>query len=629
MYRICLLIAVVTAMILPCHADQNPGADWNISIVPAELNTDRTVKLLADEAQAIYIMPQIRKELYDASDSHDVTVEINVPAAVELLDQAGTFTLRQGVEVKSIGQIRSIITMLVTVRNPWLCTMGRLSSEWKGQTLLVRAPAGIDCDQNWITVTVIDTAGNRYSNRYDLVVMPMEKPGAQIKTLRVGLWTYGMRSISDNGCEPLAAFLQKAGVNYLHSAGAQALSKALKAHDIIDGGAVHHSAFVDRDFPNQNADVSKPASMNMSFACPSVVHHRQGQEAVGVDNLVKAAQSRHGHATVDYEPGVNICFCDECVASFKAFSGVNDEQVAKLRTALVTMSQFDRLYSNDAELMNLQTKWVAFRSQATAEYVGLLAKGFKAKYPEGIFELTSFKTYRPDDRLALWYGVDAAAMAKYLDVVQPQIYEGYGSADAKLAINIAAQWRKRFDREGWACKLCPILLVRYAGATVYNNPDRVAAQIIGTIAEGADGVVLYYPELMDAPYWTMLAEVTGQLEQFESYYTQGKRVDDLFPPVSMDEGTAIAKPYSHRTVVENPSWHFTAHEYKDNVLLTLQNLHEANDVWFRFDMPGGNDTWKTEEMVDAPAYNGGWLMPPQKTGFVILKKNETQTPAAE
>ena len=45
----------------------------------------------------------------------------------------------------------------------------------------------------------------------------------------------------------------------------------------------------------------------------------------------------------------------------------------------------------------LQKQWVAFRSKATAEYVGLLAKGFKQQYPEGIFELTSYKSFRPDD----------------------------------------------------------------------------------------------------------------------------------------------------------------------------------------------------------------------------------------
>ena len=164
--------------------------------------------------------------------------------------------------------------------------------------------------------------------------------------------------------------------------------------------------FVDREFPNQNADASKPASTTMGFACPSVVHHRQPSEAVGVDALVQVAQSRHGHATVDYEPTVNICFCDECVAMFKTFSGASDSQVAKLRKALMTMSTLDRVYTDDAELMDLEKKWVAFRSKATAEYVGLLAKGFKEKCPEGIFELTSFKTYRPDDRLApvVWRG---------------------------------------------------------------------------------------------------------------------------------------------------------------------------------------------------------------------------------
>ena len=187
--------------------------------------------------------------------------------------------------------------------------------------------------------------------------------------------------------------------------------------------------------------------------------------------------------------------------------------------------------------------------------------------------------------------------------------------DAKRVIDVAGQWRKRIDREEWACKLCPILMVRYAGAAVYNPPNRVASQILGTIAEGADGVVLYYPELMDAPYWTMLAEVTRQVGRFEAYYTQGKRVDDQFAPIMMDEGQTLVSPHAKRIPVENPSWHFTAHEWDGKTLLTLQNLHEGNDMWFRFEMAGGKDAWEIAESLDAPQYSGGWLIPPAENGL--------------
>ena len=281
--------------------------------------------------------------------------------------------------------------MPVTVRNPWLCTMKKLNAEWKGQLLLVKASADIPHEQSWVVATAIDSNGNRYSNRYDLSVTPLEQPGIQLKNLRIGLWTYGMRFIGGTGCDDLAAFLKTVGVNYLHNAGAESLSAALKSHGIIDGGAVHHSVFTDREFPNQHADSSRSIGSSMAFACPSVVDHRAASEAVGVAQLVQKARSRHGHVTVDYEPGIQICFCDECVAAFKTFSGASDQQVDKFRKALVSMSAMDRVNTTDAELQTLQKQWVAFRSEATARYIGLLVKGFKELYPEGVFELTSFQ----------------------------------------------------------------------------------------------------------------------------------------------------------------------------------------------------------------------------------------------
>ena len=238
-----LLVVLAIATITPVWAVSNAQVDWKISIVPAELNADRTVKLLSDCAQQIYIMPQIRQELYDANTSHDITIEINVPSGIDLLDQAGFFLERIPMKSKLMGDTRKIITLTVTVRNPWLCTMKKLNSEWKGQSLLVKAAADIPHQQSWITVAVIDADGNRYSNRYNLMVTSLVKSGVQPKTLRVGLWTYGLYAIRNGGCEPLAMFLQRVGVNYVEKAKAESLSAALKAHGIIDGGAVHHSAF--------------------------------------------------------------------------------------------------------------------------------------------------------------------------------------------------------------------------------------------------------------------------------------------------------------------------------------------------------------------------------------------------
>lgn len=61
-------------------------------------------------------------------------------------------------------------------------------------------------------------------------------------------------------------------------------------------------------------------------------------------------------------------------------------------------------------------------------------------------------------------------------------------------------WRGELQQQNAKTQLWPLLLVRYSGATVYNSPERLRQQIIGTLAHGANGIGLYYPGNMDGSY---------------------------------------------------------------------------------------------------------------------------------
>src|SRR5690606_924269 len=118
--------------------------------------------------------------------------------------------------------------------------------------------------------------------------------------------------------------------------------------------------------------------------------------------------------------------------------------------------------------------------------------------------------------------------AQYTDIIMPQIYSGYGAANAKLALNMTAGWKREITQQNADTQLWPLLLVRYAGASVFNSPQRLYQQAIGSMAQGADGIMFYYPGNMDAPYWNMVARLNENLAKYENYYHNGKRVDEQF-----------------------------------------------------------------------------------------------------
>jgi hypothetical protein len=144
-------------------------------------------------------------------------------------------------------------------------------------------------------------------------------------------------------------------------------------------------------------------------------------------------------------------------------------------------------------------------------------------------------------------------------------------------------------------------------------------QIIGCLANGADGIMLYYPGLMDAPYWEMLARTNEDIAKYEKYYHNGKRVDDKFALSQLPLGQTQVNMYpNYPENVDNPGWAFSAHQLGSKVLLTLINLQEANDLVFDVDIK------KTKVLSSQNAKENGehqWLVAPGQIGFVIIDGN--------
>lgn len=169
---------------------------------------------------------------------------------------------------------------------------------------------------------------------------------------------------------------------------------------------------------------------------------------------------------------------------------------------------------------------------------------------------------------------------------------------------------------------------------MFNTPQRLYQQSIGSIAHGANGLLFYYPGNMDAPYWNMVARLNENLATYEDFYHEGKRVDKQFALSQLPTGSTEVNVYpGYPEPVENPGWAFTAHQLGTKVLLTLINLEEANDLVFGIDvgkskfvssenveaLSGPVSTILEEQLVPITGINQ-WLVGPGQVGFIVLER---------
>ncbi|MFA9479323.1 family 10 glycosylhydrolase [Phycisphaerales bacterium AB-hyl4] len=592
----------------PVHAE-----DWRPVLLPASINQDRTVHMVGGHIQPVFLMFQASDAVRQQAEEHKVEVYVSLPIEVKLLDHAGQFHEYDQPSHEQQGE-RVVHRLPLRVSNHLLAGHpgANFISEWTSQALYLDIPEQLPAEQRFIEIE-LRVDGTAVQQRWPMVLHAFDQPGIQNRLTRIGMWSYGYTRAGEASGPGLAAFLQQAGIGHTQLA-SEAMHSALVERNIINGGDVHHDHFFSSQYPDVTATGAVFAG---GFACPvSAVEHYHPADLPGVSVMAEAARRFDGIATVDYEPEARFGFSDHSIERFKQDMDVSDEAFDRLR-AYIAEHGLRTYITEDSEIAELYKRWVDWRTKQVARYVRHMAEGFKELKPDGRFELTPNPGYDDTGLATLGYGYNAVEMARYVDAIQPQIYVGYGGAGAKLAMQYVRNWRQNMKEQNAEAELHPILLVRYAGASVFNNPNRLHQQIIGAIAEGADGILLYYPDQMDAPYWIKLSKTTRTLDRVEQFYHEGERVDEEFPPQNMLEGTAsVSRWPAHKLVVENPEWHMTAHRLNDRVLLTLFNLHEANDVIFSVQTP---DNWHVTETMEADETGDDWLVAPQSIGFVVLE----------
>ncbi len=621
------LFALSVTGALPAAAQQ-----WNAVILPASINQDRTIKLVAGHTQLLTFTLQADEAITSRAKSHKIVLEFDMPTGLDIVHQQGHFKLTE-LERKASGQ-RTVVRYDAEVPNTSIIGKpgARVSTEWRVHSIFLNTPSSIAAGQNYVGVRVLD--GNLdQSFNWPLAVEKLVQPARRTNRTPIGLWSYNyQRATNEASSNGIAKFLHDSGITFVQNAIDETYRKALQKQKIVTGGNTHHALFDSKAHPSVDA-AGKPHAGGFPDS-QGILDLPADAEIPGVSYLIKNAREGDGIATYDYEPKGTIGFSDASIKVFQAKYNVSDADMQAFRE-YVAKNGLQTHLSTDPLISKLWAQWTELSSYQTSNYVRRIYEGVKAKAPDVKIAVTSSRSYGHGTKSSLALGTDNAAMAQYTDIMMPQIYCGYGGANAKLAMRMTAGWRGEITRQNAKTKLWPLLLVRYAGAAPLNSAERLYQQSIGAMANGADGIAYYYPGNMDAPYWSMVSRLTHDLGKYENYYLDGKRVDERFKLSQLPRGTTEVNMYpGYPEPVENPGWSFTAHELGNKVLLTLINLEEANDLVFGID--GGDVKYVSGENVEAISGKlsnileeqivplsgvNQWLVGPGQVGFIVLEKN--------
>jgi len=596
---------------------QAASQSWEALLLPASFNEDHTIKLISNQVQVLTLALQASKEVTSQGDEHHITLDIDLPQGMSVLESGGVYTMNR-VETHEAQDSRTVTRFDVQVKNKYIISApgASFNSDWINQAIFVRTPQTVPQAQRYIDITINDGKTIQQA-RWPISLSSLTPIQKRPQKTMIGLWDYNyVRVAGEKASTGLAQFLRDSGVRYIDWARSDAYRKALQNCGIIIGGQTHQDFFSSSAHRDYNA---KGVAANGGFADPqSIIDLPAGAAITGVKTLVANAKENGGYATFDYEPNGINGFSPTSVTAFKAKYHIADADFETFQK-YVAEHGVRTFQTTDPLIKDIWKKWTDFRSDTTSEYIGRIYQAFKKQMPDGKLLITPSRSFGRDSLRTLALGCDNAAMAKYADVIMPQLYSGYGAANAKLVMQMTEGWRQEIKAEGANTKLWPLLLVRYSGAGIYNSSQRLYQQMIGSIAHGANGVLFYYPSNMDAPYWQMLARANDVLAKYEDFYQDGRRVDDQYTLSDLPSKTVNVDMYPYyQETVKNPDWSFTAHQLGLKVLLTLINLDDSKPVTFGVNIGGAKVLSSQNATLQSKNH---WRVEPGKIGFVVLDKS--------
>ncbi|MEM5831629.1 MAG: hypothetical protein QXO40_05515 [Candidatus Aenigmatarchaeota archaeon] len=595
----------------------------NLLISPASFNKDNTIKICKGYVNDIIIYLQASDKIKSKNTIHQIMLTINVPENCKLIDCGGVFEV---VEVKEEFKEenftkRKIYRILLKVENQDFCGVPgeRPISEWLNNSFFFYFPEDIK-DKDYIKFTLT------LEDEEETFLFPLESFKIPIVgndlTFRIGLWSYNIARIKNKECaNEFAKFLQNVGINYVQSTNL-VLHPIFKERNITSGGYVHHGWFYD----SECIDYFPDGKGREDYACPycaSEKYKNNPNEIKGVEKLIETAKIYDKNCIIDYEPiGFVSGFCDKSVNEFMKRFKVKKEEMELFRRKLNDPYPVEDFLKKEKNVREIWYKWYKWYSENVKEYIKLIYEGFKKELKDGKFGITCHGECGEDNEVSIAYCCDQGVMLPYVDEIYPQIYRGYDGVGVKMFINSVKDWKESILKNRLKTKLYPLILIRYAGATVFNEPERISQQIVGALSEGADGVIFYFPGNMDASYWFELSKIVKLLKKYEKFYKNGKRLDNE----KYFEIEKMPKSKTERSVwpgvkkhVEDFDYYFSVFALGNKILITMMNLRDKDDIVF-YTKKSIETDYKISEIINAEKYENGYIVAPKTISFIVFEK---------
>ena len=588
--------------------------DWIIKNTPASNNKNKTIYMFKDEAQCLFLV--IKTTEKNIIKDYKIKLKTCLPKGTRLYGASCDGNTQCDTSSKISGEVEEFTIDFKIRKGDLQPKEKKERAEWKSVRVALKLPEN---SRDYWKLKIKMFADDHYIDEYCWPVKILKKAAfkGEFKKLRMGLWDYGTFKCGF-AAEDLIDFYKSVGINYNQKPFWDTKKKTYEEKSFTVGCSTHSGYFTNRNFLDVNYLGKK---INSTFPDPQAINDEGGKIIQpAINRMVKAAESYSGIATIDYEPsGLNSGFSDRSIKAFCKKENLSKDAFNKFHQQYKKL-KYTIYKTDDPFIKKIYIKWVQFRSNQIQNLAGIISKGIKEINPKIKFEITCTPAFGKDDVSTLAEGADNAEMAKYIDGIMPQFYSGgYGGAVAKNVALVTRKWKEQITKLNKRCKLYPLLLIRYSGAKVFNTPARIRQQTLGSIAEGADGIVYYYVQQFDAKYWNVITKTNNVLRIFEDFYFNGIRVDKEYKPENMLKGSTEITVYpGYKRIVKNPNWHYTAHAFKGKVLLTLFNYSD-NDVLFSYSQKLSIKKLKNCNKYASGSSKIAFMFPPQEVGFVVLK----------
>ena len=451
----------------------------------------------------------------------------------------------------------------------------RRLSEWKTYRFAVKVPEKAPAGGETLTMTVRDDDKVVASGTWKIERVPAFKPAPSLKYLKLGFWDYGTHHLSV--AQPgIVALWKKAGFNCVFQ-----YFKCLKPGDITMLGSRHQQYITpdDKLYPNFGPDGKlRRVALNGWYLRQKPLSELLTEEGKVPAWLNFARELNSGWVGMDYEPtGVEEGFIPGSIADFKREYNVSDAEFETMQKGVAKKFFKYRHTASDAE-KKVFDKWNDYQSRLSQEFIKALVSGIKKADPTLKFHNSTLDAMPRPDVKGSGLCADASLQAKYLDMIEPQLYIIGKAVAAKYVIMRTAEWKARIGKLNPNCILHPLLIVRYANTKTRNTPEYLRLQTIGAFAEGAGGVTYYFFQCFNAYDWAEMAETVRQLAAVEEFYVKGTRCDSEFQLGGVERGYhgwQSQFPDGKRKVMDY-NWHMTAHRLGKRVVVTLFNLSEKD-----------------------------------------------------